>query len=122
MDELQKAIRATEAGEPGHLGLAYGHQAPVLGMVAGLHGLAPRVLTTAFLYTFSRDLLSAAVRLGLVGPLRAVSMQRELQPLCLQLLDECEEWGSGSDPTQTEPLVELMQANHQLLYSRLFVS
>ena len=41
----------------------------------------------------SRDLLSAAVRLGVVGPMHGVALQRQLAPLATELMEEIAKLG-----------------------------
>ena len=76
----------------------------VLGVVGGLLGIGEDLLREIFLFTFTRDLLSSAVRLGLLGPMQAVSLQRELQPLCEQLAT-AKGCSTLENASQTEPLV-----------------
>jgi urease accessory protein len=74
-----------------------------------------------FLFGAVRGALSALVRLGALGPLRAQHVLYELHPL----LDEVLRTTAGravSEATGVSPLLELSQASHDRLYSRLFQS
>jgi urease accessory protein len=97
------------------------HLAPAFGAVA--RGLGLERLTTArlFLHLHMRSLTSAAVRLGMVGPVEAQTLQRRLAPQAETLLRQCADLGV-EDATQTAPLLELLQCAHDQLYSRLFQS
>jgi len=97
------------------------HFAPVFG--ATLHALDVDREDTArlFLFGVAKGTLSAAVRLGIVGTMDAQRMLAE----CGDNLD----WAirrSGDlaidDACQTAPLIDLWQASHDRLYSRLFQS
>ena len=54
------------------------HGAPALGALAALLGLPARSAVDAFIYMTARDFISAAVRLNLIGPLAAISLQSEV--------------------------------------------
>jgi urease accessory protein len=97
------------------------HHAPVLGAVLGALGVAPAEAAAAFLHTTARGLLSAAVRLGSVGPLEA----QRIQAAHAGLLDELLASSMHLEPeesAQTAPLVELFGALHDDLDGRLFQS
>src|SRR5689334_9503796 len=51
------------------------HHAPLFGAVLGVLGIAPREAVGAFLHGTARGVLSAAVRLGVVGALEAQRIQ-----------------------------------------------
>ena len=78
---------------------------------------------TARLYLFMsvRGWLSAAVRLGIIGPHEAQRMQASLSPQ----IAECSlaGWNLSADlAAQTTPLLDILQAGHDRLYSKLFQS
>ena len=56
----------------------HAHGAPALGALAALLGLPARSAVDAFIYMTARDFVSAAVRLNLIGPLAAISLQSEV--------------------------------------------
>ena len=93
------------------------HGAVALGALAAVLGLPGNVLHTAFIYTSTRDQISAAVRLNLVGPLAAVSLQdeivREASARSSEILPHLEAAGSA-------PLLEAAHACHDLLERRVF--
>ncbi|MCB9524257.1 MAG: hypothetical protein H6702_12935 [Myxococcales bacterium] len=97
------------------------HLAPVCGLVAQALGLSAADTAHWVLYTAARDLVSAAVRLGIVGPIEG---QR--------LLADAGGWARHAQATAAEvdwrhpanpfPLQGLWQDQHDTLYSRLFHS
>jgi urease accessory protein len=61
------------------------------------------------------------VRLGCIGPAEGQAMHHRLHPVLEAALARGRAL-STSDVAQTAPLVELVQATHDRLYSRLFQS
>lgn len=102
-------------------GCSPGHLPPVFGVVG--HSLNLTLHETAELFTFLtlRGLMSAAVRLGLTGPLQAQSVISRLIPDARSACDR----GLAlelNDVAETSPILGLAQANQGRLYSRLFQS
>ena len=98
-----------------------GHLAPVSGVVFRTIGLAEEVAQRAVLHGAARGILSAAVRLGIVGSYRAQRLQHAAAPRLDATLERCR----GLPPEaicQTAPLIDLLQGAHDRLYSRLFQS
>lgn len=76
---------------------------------------------TLLLHLALRDQLGAAVRLGLVGSLQAQGLQRAFLPQAERLrLRYAEASHHGS--RRSAPMLEMGQAGHPYLYSRLFQS
>lgn len=98
-----------------------GHFAPVFGFVTRTLGVARDEALTALLHVTLRGVLSAAVRLGLVGPGEAQGLHRTLHADLAAALATGRALGMR-DVAQPAPLVELVQARHDHLYSRLFRS
>jgi urease accessory protein len=98
-----------------------GHHAVVFGAIARALALPRESALQLFLFAQLRGVLSAAVRLGRVGPLEAQAVQHALAPLCARVVDEARGLGLD-DAAQTAPLHELWGALHDRLYSRLFQS
>jgi len=73
------------------------------------------------MYTTQRSAMSAAVRLGVVGPLRAQHLLLAGAPSSARALADTTGLGAG-DACSTSPIVELAQAAHDRLYTRLFQS
>jgi urease accessory protein len=74
-----------------------------------------------FLYVHLRGLVSAAVRLGIVGPLQGQALQHSMATRGEGILQRCRQ-RSIDAVAQTAPLLDLWQANQDRLYSRLFQS
>lgn len=79
------------------------------------------LMQTAFLHIGLRGMLSASVRLGLVGPYRGQQIQTQLLFTIGEVLSSCKNLGLH-DVAQTAPLLDLFQNNQDRLYSRLFQS
>lgn len=99
----------------------YFHFAPVFG--AGLRQLEVPDEITARLFCFNyvRSVLAAAVRLNIVGPMEAQTLQFRLAPQAEQIALHCSTLGLN-DATQTAPLLDLWLGTQDRLYSRLFQS
>jgi urease accessory protein len=97
------------------------HHAPVLGAVFGALDITPRDAMIAYLHGAVRNVLSAGVRLGMLGPLEAQKIQLQRAPLLERLLVRAEKMGLD-DVAQTAPLVEIWGAKHDELDARLFQS
>ncbi|MGK4002517.1 urease accessory UreF family protein [Sorangium sp. So ce1036] len=109
---LDAAVRAREA---------IGHHAPMFGAALGALGVPREEAQAVYLHAALRGVVSAAVRLGLVGPLEAQRLQLDSAPLLDAVLAECE--GRGLDElAQPAPLLDLFGAAQDRLYSRLFQS
>jgi urease accessory protein len=96
---------------------AAGHLAPVFGMVCASLGLSETETTNLFLFIFARGCLSSAVRLGIVGPLEAQQIQ-----FGLAMEEESVTKCSSESAVQTSPMLDLLQATQDRLYSKLFQS
>jgi urease accessory protein len=99
---------------PGHFATVFGDVAAALGLV---HSEAARL----FVYFVLRGLLSSAVRLGALGPTEAQRIQVRLAGLCEGVVEHFQRDGV-EEIAQTAPLAEIVQANHDRLYTRLFQS
>src|SRR5215468_10807049 len=98
-----------------------GHLAPAFGFVCCALGVARDDALAGFLHVALRGALSAAVRLGIVGPTEAQALHFSLHGA---LADACELGArlGVDDIAQTAPMIELFQLTHDQLYSRLFQS
>jgi urease accessory protein len=112
MKDLKRAFRAADS--PVHYPVAFG---------AILRRLAATRDDVAQLSLFItlRGVVSAAVRLGIVGPMEGQSIQHELAPECDRLARRSAAW-TLDEAAQTSPILEVLQASHDQLYSRLFLS
>jgi len=110
--ELDAACRARRV---------HAHLAPVFGAALGALGVARADALALFLHASLRGLASAAVRLGLAGPLEAQRLVRASAPALDRVLAACAAT-SVDDAAQPAPLLDLFGATHDRLYSRLFQS
>ncbi len=99
----------------------WAHVAPFSGVGFRIIGLPHETAQKAVLYGTARGILSAAVRLGIVGSYQAQRMQHEAGQCLNATLKRC----AGLDAEaicQTAPVLDLLQGTHDRLYSRLFQS
>jgi len=102
--------------DPGRL-----HLAVVFGAVTSLFHLPAQQSVRMFLHTSLRDLISAAVRLNIVGGLEAQGIQFRLSRFVEHVGACCWQIRPG-EAAQTAPVMDLLQATHGRLYTRLFQS
>lgn len=97
------------------------HHAPMFGAVFGALGMSPLAARTAYLHGSLRAMLSAGVRLGLLGPLEAQQVHARSSDRLAALLVR-----HGTTPlddvASTAPILELFGALHDELDARLFQS
>ena len=97
------------------------HLPVVFGAVTRLLDVPLRTGLRVFLYTTTRDLISAAVRLNIVGALEAQAVQFELAEF-MDTIAGCCEPHRACDAVQTASLIDMFQGTHDRLYTRLFQS
>ena len=97
------------------------HLAPVFGFVTRALGVDRDDALATFLHLGLRGALSAAVRLGAAGPAEAQAIHHRLHGALADALARGRSLALA-DIAQTSPIVELVQATHDRLYSRLFQS
>mmetsp|Transcript_22492 Transcript_22492/g.53107 ORF Transcript_22492/g.53107 Transcript_22492/m.53107 type:complete len:633 (+) Transcript_22492:4323-6221(+) len=104
------------------------HIGPTLGLVGGRLGLDDFQVCRLFAYCMARDIVSAAVRLSLVGPLASVSLLHKVQyaaedgiQIVLPLMEDCRDSPLGASAASA-PVVEAVQPCHESLQVRLFRS
>jgi urease accessory protein len=100
---------------------AYVHLAPVFGVILRELCFSRSQAARLFFFLHLRGLVSAAVRLGVVGPLQGQALQHRLAAQAEEMLFRFQNL-SLDEVAQTAPLLDLWQANHDRLYSRLFQS
>ena len=99
----------------------FGHCAPTVGAVLATLGVPLEAAQRLFLYNTTRGVLAAAVRLGIAGSYAAQRLQAECGPVLDVVLERCGELDEEA-LAQTAPAIDLFQASHDRLYSRLFQS
>lgn len=98
-----------------------GHHAPLFGAAARALGISLDDVATLWLHGVARGVISAAVRLGLLGPHEAQRLQRSTAPLRARIAGECRDLDRDA-VAQTSPWIDLLGSQHDHLYSRLFQS
>ena len=97
------------------------HHAPLAGAVLATLGVPLPGAQQLLLYLVMRGVLSSAVRLGILGPYAAQRLQVECAADVAAVLARCSPL-RDTDLAQTAPVLDLLQAGHDRLYSRLFQS
>lgn len=97
------------------------HHAPVFGAVARALDLDAEAAQRTFLHSGVRGVVSAAVRLGRLGPLEAQRVLAASAPLFDRVMLACKDL-DVSEAAQPAPLVDLAASLHDRLYTRLFQS
>ncbi|KAK3039221.1 hypothetical protein RJ639_027925 [Escallonia herrerae] len=97
------------------------HHAPIFGLVCGLLGFDSGTSQRAYMFVTLRDVISAATRLNVVGPLGAAVLQHQV---ALVAEDLSNKWMNRAveEACQTTPLLDTVQGCHGYLFSRLFCS
>jgi urease accessory protein len=113
----EPAIRDVKAA----IDAGYAHLAPASGAVFRVLHVPLATAQRVVLFGTARGVLSAAVRLGLIGSYEGQRLQFDVAPVIDQVSTACAALGV-EDLAQTAPLIDLLQAQHDRLYSRLFQS
>jgi len=98
-----------------------GHLAPAFGFVTRALGVDRDEALATFLHLGVRGALSAAVRLGCIGPAEGQAIHHRLHGALAAALARGRTLGID-DVAQPAPLLELFGTTHDRLYSRLFQS
>lgn len=112
---------AAEAMFEHRLELPCGHLAAALGATLARADIALDDARQLVMFSTLRSAMSAAVRLGVIGPLRAQRLLLEISPGAERALLETRDLRAAS-ACSISPLVELAQTAHDRLYARLFQS
>ncbi|PIA12936.1 hypothetical protein COEREDRAFT_50225 [Coemansia reversa NRRL 1564] len=113
------------------LGKIHAHWPTVFGFVCVALGIGLEHAQQLYMFQFVRQIFSAAIRLNLVGPLRAQALECDMQQLVdtllaryahLRVAFETMDDMLGESAVYTEPILELFQGMHDRLYSRIFNS
>jgi len=98
-----------------------GHTAPVMGALLAALDVDAGSARRLCLYGTARGVLAAAVRLGIAGSYDAQRLQHDMAATMLAVAERSSALDER-DLAQTAPLLDLLQASHDRLYSRLFQS
>lgn len=99
----------------------HGHYAVIFGILCGLLDLDAVVLQRMYLFYTLRDILSDATRLNLIGPMESLKLQQELAATAEEILQKNKN-RKIEQCHHSAPFLEIMQGNHDRLYSRIFNS
>lgn len=114
-----KARARTDTEAPS--GKVAAHLAPVFGASMAALGGSKEETPALYLYMVLRGVVSAAVRLGVVGPHEAQRVQARHGATLDSVLAECASV-APADAAIVCPLLDIMGATHDRLYARLFQS
>ncbi|MCP3943428.1 MAG: hypothetical protein GY710_18370 [Desulfobacteraceae bacterium] len=93
------------------------HYAVIFGMTCLRFALSAPQMQELYIYILQRDMISSGVRLGLLGPGEGARTLKLLLTEPYYSLDEIKPYGQAY---RTAPLIEIAQAYHNQLYTRLF--
>jgi urease accessory protein len=97
------------------------HFAPIFGATLQALGLKRDDVARMFLFGVARGTLSAAVRLGIAGTNEGQRVLADCSGQLDRIVGRCSDLAID-DAAQISPLIDLWQASHDRLYSRLFQS
>jgi len=97
------------------------HHTIVFGCTFHTAGIGLPQAKQIFMYQVLRDQMSAAVRLGIIGPMEAAHIQKQHHPTCEKVLHQTMDI-PYTQATRSAPQIDIAQSFHQHLYSRLFQS
>ena len=98
-----------------------GHFAPAFGVVTRLLEIQRSLALRLYLFLQLRGTISAAVRLGIIGPIAAQGLQHRLSAVAEEVATRNEQ-RTTDHIAQTAPLLDILQGAQDRLYSRLFQS
>ena len=98
---------------------AHGHHIPAFGAICAVAGIPVESCIRLLLFVVARDLMSAATRLSLVGPLQSAGLLSSLHSSVTQMLSADAE---AAEACQIDPILDILQGSHDRLYTRLFNS
>jgi urease accessory protein len=101
--------------------LQFNHFACIFGGAMRALDVPDDTATRMFFFNHLRGVMAAAVRLNIVGPMEAQSIQHQLAVTAEVVLKNCASL-TLDDIAQTSPLLDLWQGAQDRLYSRLFQS
>ena len=97
------------------------HYTIVFGTTFRIAGLKRRHTCRIFMYQFLRDQISAAVRLGQIGPMEAARLQKRHHKTAIRAMTSVAQ-ADYTCATRCAPQWDIAQGMHEYLYSRLFQS
>jgi urease accessory protein len=95
------------------------HAAPAMGAACRALGVPVRTAQAMVLFAAARGVASAAVRLGIVGSYEAQRVQHGVMDELDAVLGQCADL-DVDDLAHTAPVLDILHAGHDRLYTRLF--
>lgn len=95
--------------------------AVAVGAVAAANGVNLQAVLVAWLHALASQLVSAAIRLSVLGQREAMALLADLEPLVLDTARRAENT-TLDDLGSTTVIADIMSARHEHLHSRLFRS
>ncbi|MDO7886560.1 urease accessory protein UreF [Hymenobacter cheonanensis] len=95
------------------------HFVPLFGLSLGKTGFAVADIQATYLHLTLRDQLSAAIRLGFIGPMAGHRLQHDFYEIFESLLDSAD-IRPYTEASRCTLLLEVAQILHDDIYSRLF--
>lgn len=95
------------------------HFVPLFGLSLGQAGFAVADIQATYLHLALRDQLSAAIRLGFIGPMAGHRLQHDFYEIFENLLDAAD-IRPYTEATRCTLLLDVAQILHDDIYSRLF--
>lgn len=114
LQELDHLFHQIQDGQAGHFTVCFAVTTRTL-------KLDSVQMAEVFLFIALKNYLSAAVRLGIVGPLYSQSILFRLSPLLEKMILE-HSHSNFQNAVQTAPVLDILQGTQDRLYSRLFQS
>lgn len=96
-----------------------GHFVPLFGLSLGKAGFSVADIQATYLHLALRDQLSAAIRLGFIGPMAGHLLQHDFYGIFESLLDSTD-IRPYTEATRCTLLLDVAQIFHDDIYSRLF--
>jgi urease accessory protein len=119
---VDRIFQTASSGQHDHgRRLPFAHFAPVFGAMLCDLDVPMKTATRMFLFNHLRGLLAAAVRLNILGPMEAQTLQHHSTPRVEEIRIACATL-TLDDVAQTSPLLDIWQGAQDRLYSRLFQS
>lgn len=97
------------------------HHTIIFGTTFHIAGFTTLQTKQIYMYQLLRDQVSAAVRLGLIGPMEAAQLQKSHHATCEMAIHQTLDL-PYTQATRSAPQIDITQSFHQHLYSRLFQS
>lgn len=120
-EHVYNAVKQYKAALHSHTLRASGHFAVVFGLAGRVLHIDLKRLTSVFLQSHAKAVLSAAVRLSLIGPYESTHIlaSKATQAAIIEGVSQSEQI-KVDDCGQTFSLIDIWQGRHEALYSRIF--